>query len=76
MFGQRKFMTWNPAGKCNGGLHVMDDKGIWRSYKQLPKFLKAPNYNVPNGSDGYATMQVLLKNGWQIVNGADYGGDI
>ena len=76
MFGQRKLMTWNPSGKNNGGLHVMDNNGVWKSYKNLPEFLRIPNHNIPNGSDGYATMQVLLKNGWLLVDGSEYGGDI
>ncbi len=45
-------------------LYYRDDstKGMWSSYKTHP--LAASNYQIPGGSDGYRTMQLLLKAGY------------
>lgn len=38
----------------------------WRSYRACPEYV--PDYLIQGGSKGYATMQVLLKQGWQLVS--------
>lgn len=38
----------------------------WQPYTAFPQYAK-PDYQIPNGSKGYATMQFLLKQNWTLV---------
>lgn len=74
----RKLMSWNPQGENTGKLYVLSDSGYWMYYKMgLPDFLIVQDFPVPGSrikaSDGFATMQLLMKNGWIMVNGKEYG---
>lgn len=68
-FGQRNLMAWNKLN--DGELAVMDNDGVWRSYKELPSFMQFPDQFEDN-SKGWATYQMLRKGGWILVNGRDY----
>ena len=68
-FGTRKLMAWNKLR--NGELAVMDNDGVWRSYRQLPEFLVYQE-DYPEMSKGFRTMQMLLKAGWILVRAEDY----
>ncbi len=47
-------------------LHLKLGDDSWKPYNKFPQIAVA-DYNIPNGSSGYATMQRLLKAGWEIV---------
>ena len=74
-FGIRKLMSWNKLN--NGELAVMDNEGQWKPYTQHPlyqllnKMGQGKEY-FPEMSKGYRTMQLLLKQGYIIVNKEDY----
>lgn len=38
----------------------------WRPYSACPEYV--PDYLIPGGSKGYATMQFLLTRGWKLVS--------
>lgn len=47
-------------------LHLREDESKpWRPHKTFS--FAVPDYLVPGGSKGYATMQVLMKRGWKLV---------
>ncbi len=50
-----KYLRWN-----NRVLEVDDGDGVWKHYKHS-LFATA---DIPNGSDGFTTAQVCLKNGY------------
>lgn len=39
----------------------------WLPYTSFPSLAK-PDYQIPGGSKGYATYQILLKAGWQLMS--------
>jgi hypothetical protein len=41
----------------------------WQPYTAHPQ-LAVPDYNIPNGSKGWATYQKLLRDGWTLVPNA------
>ncbi len=63
-------MCWK-AEFCGTGekiLHIrLNPFDPWKPYKAFPT-LAVPDYKIPNGSKGFATMQTLLKKGFSIVN--------
>lgn len=59
-----KRMSW-----YNGELYIERDNGSWQHYSQHP--LKVPDYQIRNGSKGYATMQRLFKAGYSTVNASE-----
>lgn len=71
-FGTRKLMSWNKLK--DGELAIMDNNGNWRPYTALPfvKNLGLDREFFEDMSKGYRTMQILLKQGWIIVNKEDY----
>lgn len=71
-FGLRKLMTWR-----KGELEVMDNNGNWHSYRVHPLYQML--HKMGQGqeffsemSKGYRTMQLLLRQGYIIVNAEDY----
>lgn len=70
----KKLMTWNPGGKNMGRLYVLSDKNQWEPYTSVvPQHLQQVDANWKSSfaplSKGYATMQNLLKLGYDIVDG-------
>lgn len=48
-------------------LHLrLDSNQPWKPYKFFPMFA-VPDYDIPNGSKGWATYQKLFKAGWTLV---------
>lgn len=60
-------MCWMPQFSSGGKniLHLYVGER-WVPYTAAPQYSE-PDYTVPSGSLGYATMQKLLKAGWEIV---------
>lgn len=54
-----KTMKW-----VEGKLFVNSDKGF---IPYANSSFAQPDYQIPGGSPGYATMQFLLKQGWTII---------
>lgn len=74
-FGIRKLMAWNKLH--NGELAIMDNEGKWHRYTQHPLYTMLKNMGqhkemFPEMSKGYRMMQLLLKQGYIIVNKEDY----
>lgn len=62
-----KQMAWlEPLGCDRKILHLKTDDGQWLPYTSFPALCK-PDYVIPHGSKGYATMQHLLRLKWQLV---------
>lgn len=64
-------------GFTNDSLFVMNNKGEWINYRDIPSFLIIPNYVIksPPGTypmDGYCTYVGLKNNGWVLVDIEDY----
>lgn len=66
-----KKMAWLAAGAGDGEkiLHILID-GVWKPYSQCPG-LRSPDYFMPLNhgalSKGFATMQSLLRQGYELV---------
>jgi hypothetical protein len=63
MIDYTRKMCWKDTGE-RLELHLYDS-GVWIHYKRSS--LAVPDYNIPGGSKGYATMQALLKQGWEVI---------
>jgi hypothetical protein len=62
------YLSWRPVHGAENTKELYISKtvdGPWEHYSKHP--LKVADYNIPNGSKGYATMQRLLKNGWVML---------
>lgn len=61
-------MAWlEPMGSDCKILHIRADDGQWLPYTSFTA-LRKPDYDIPSGSKGYATMQHLLRLKWQLVS--------
>ncbi len=64
----KNLMAWLPlgAGEDTRILHLKPaGESYYRPYTAY-KHLAKPDYKVEGGSRGYATMQALLKQGWEL----------
>jgi hypothetical protein len=61
-------MAWleTHSTATNKVLHLKADDGNWHPYSAF-SHLRKPDSTLPGASKGYATMQHLLKAGWQLV---------
>lgn len=62
-------MCWLPVNPANGEniLHLRTNPGEdWRPYQAFPQYA-VPDYNIPEGSKGWATYQKLKRAGWKLV---------
>lgn len=71
----KKLMTWNPKGVNGKTLFVLDANEKWVTYRTgVPIELQRPDEKLKPSfaaqSDGFATMQHLLKLGWKLVDGS------
>lgn len=66
--GQIAWLSKNPEGTKI--LHLkLPGSQKWIPYTESSvKSLMVPDYLIPRGSKGYATMQVLFKRGWKLVS--------
>ncbi|MCC5627611.1 hypothetical protein [Nostoc sphaeroides] len=65
-------MCWLPKSGGNGEkiLYLQTEPNQpWRPYTAFRGFT-VPDYQIPNGSKGWATYQKLLKAGWTLVPSA------
>ncbi|MEA5626928.1 hypothetical protein [Nostoc sp. UHCC 0251] len=65
-------MCWLPKSGGNGEkiLYLQTEPNQpWRPYTSFGNFT-VPDYQIPNGSKGWATYQKLLKAGWTLVPSA------
>ncbi len=66
MLGQ---MCWLPAFGSSGQkiLYLRTNpNNPWQPYTAFPQY-KVPDYNIPQGSKGWATYQKLMKANWTLV---------
>lgn len=68
MTGQMAWYSLNPEGTKELYLKPSLEQP-WISYRESSNAI--PDYLIPGGSAGYATMQHLQKKGWQLVS-SDY----
>lgn len=64
-----KEMCWLAKMGTNGAkiLHLRTAPNEpWKPYTMFPQFA-APDYQIPNGSKGWATYQKLMQAGWRLV---------
>ncbi len=65
-------MCWfSPLGRNEEKiLHLRIHSGQpWRPYTACPEYA-VPDYQIPNGSRGWATAQKLLREGWKVIPSA------
>jgi len=62
-------ICWLPMMEPNGEkiLHLRTHPSQpWRPYTAYPEHA-VPNYDIPQGSEGWATYQKLLREGWTLI---------
>jgi len=65
-------MCWLSKSGGNGEkiLHLQTAPNEpWRPYTAFPQYA-VPDYQIPNGSLGWATYQKLIKAGWTLIHTA------
>ena len=66
-------MFWLPALGSNGQkiLYLRTNPNQpWQPYTAFPLY-KVPDYNIPQGSKGWATYQKLMKANWTLIASAE-----